>query len=52
VLYKFADPDLEALSSGQKLLLRMGNDNAARVKDALTGLRERIARPSPEGDAG
>ena len=31
VLYEFADPDLEALSSGQKLLIRMGNDHATRV---------------------
>ena len=43
VLYEFADPDLEALSSGQKLLLRMGNSNAERVKTALGGLRARVA---------
>jgi hypothetical protein len=43
VLYEYADPDLEALSSGQKLLLRMGNSNAERVKSALTELRTRIA---------
>ena len=42
VLYEFADPALEALSSGQKLLLRMGSDNAARVKSILTELRNRI----------
>ena len=29
VLYTFADPTLEALPAGQKLLLRMGPDNAA-----------------------
>ena len=43
VLYEYADPGLEALSSGQKLLLRMGNSNAERVKSALTDLRARIA---------
>jgi len=43
VLYEFADPDLEALSSGQKLLIRMGNSNAERVKSALTELRTRVA---------
>ena len=32
VLYEFADPALEALPSGQKILLRMGPENAARVK--------------------
>ncbi|NNC76907.1 MAG: DUF3014 domain-containing protein [Woeseiaceae bacterium] len=43
VLYQFADPELEALSSGQKLLLRIGNDNAAKVRSFLEGLRSRIA---------
>lgn len=42
VLYEFADPDLEALSSGQKMLLRMGNDHAARIKQTLRDLRTRI----------
>jgi len=32
VLYEFADPDLETRSAGQKILLRMGPENAARVK--------------------
>ena len=43
VLYEFADPQLEALSGGQKLLLRMGEDNAARAKAVLVELRSRIA---------
>ena len=34
VLYEFADPALEERSAGQKMLLRMGPANAARVKDA------------------
>ena len=42
VLFEFADEELEALSSGQKLLIRMGSDNAAVVKRVLTQLRERI----------
>ena len=42
VLYEFADPELEALSAGQKLLLRMGPENAERAKAALRALRERI----------
>ena len=45
VLYEFADPGLEALSSGQKLLLRMGGDHAARVKSVLAELRNRVALP-------
>lgn len=39
VLYEFADPDLEDLSSGQKLLIRMGPDNAEAVKAKLRELR-------------
>ena len=43
VLYEYAEPDLEALSSGQKLLLRIGNQHAAEVKAVLRELREHIA---------
>jgi hypothetical protein len=42
VLYKFENPDLEARSSGQKLLLRMGGDNSAKIKMKLKELREKI----------
>ena len=38
VLYTFADPDLEALSSGQKIMVRIGLENEAivnRVADFL-----------------
>jgi len=42
VLYEFADPDLEAESWGRKVLMRMGPDNAARVKDWLQRLREEL----------
>jgi len=42
VLYEYADPKLEALSSGQKLLLRMGRENASRVKQTLRELRAHI----------
>jgi len=49
VLYEFADADLEARSAGQKLLLRMGPDNAARVKAKLREFRGEItAAPPPE----
>lgn len=46
VLYEFGDPDLEALSSGQKLLLRMGSAHAARIKATLLEFRARIAQSS------
>lgn len=44
VLYKFADANLEALSSGQKLLIRMGNRHAESIKIVLQGLRGMIAK--------
>jgi len=49
VLYEFADPALEARSAGQKLLLRMGPANAARVKSRLREFRRQItAAPLPQ----
>lgn len=44
VLYEFADPELENLSSGQKALLRMGPENAAVVKAKLREFREQITQ--------
>lgn len=43
VLYQYADPELEALSAGQKLMLRMGRENAATVKALLRDYRNRLA---------
>lgn len=43
VRYEFADPQLEALSSGQKLMVRMGLDNERRLKARLAELRRQIA---------
>lgn len=40
--YLFADPELEALSAGQKILLRMGPENAARVKARLREIRQAL----------
>lgn len=44
VFYEFADPSLEQLSAGQKVLIRMGPKNAAIVKNKLRELRAEIAR--------
>lgn len=44
VAYIYADPDLEAQSSGRKLLLRMGPDNAAAVKARLREFRATLVR--------
>ena len=48
VLYEFQDPNLEARSSGQKLLLRMGSDNAEKIKVKLQELRDAIASEEME----
>ncbi|MCO1336277.1 DUF3014 domain-containing protein [Microbulbifer sp. OS29] len=42
VYYKFADPKLEKLPGVQKLMIRMGPDNAARVKEKLKEIREKL----------
>ena len=44
VLYEFADPALEQLSAGQKLLIRMGGENAAALKLKLRELRREVAK--------
>ena len=44
VHYEFADPKLEALSAGQKILLRMGDDNRRRVTTWLRAFKAQIAR--------
>ena len=46
VLYEFADPDLETRSAGQKILLRMGPENAARVKGKLWQIRRELIAAS------
>ena len=43
IFYQFADPELESLSAGRRLLLRMGNDNAARIKAKLREVRALVA---------
>lgn len=49
VLYQFADPDLETRSAGQKILLRMGAENAARVKAKLTEIRRELVAAGKKG---
>ena len=47
VLYTFADPTMEARPAGQKLLIRMGPDNAAKIKAKLMQLRAVITTTPP-----
>jgi Protein of unknown function (DUF3014) len=48
VMYTFADPGLESRPAGQKLLIRMGPDNAATIKGRLTELRAAITTAPPK----
>jgi len=45
VFYRFSNPKLQALSAGQKILIRMGPDNADRVKVRLRELRRLLTGP-------
>ena len=42
VLYEYADPALESRSAGQKILIRMGPENAARLKAKLREIRQKV----------
>jgi hypothetical protein len=44
VFYLYVDPDLEALTAGQRLLIRMGQDNAASVKRKLREFKTILVR--------
>ena len=48
VFYQFADPKLEALPAGQKLLIRMGPQNASIIKAKLREFREAITTQPPQ----
>ena len=41
-VYVFEDPELEAMTAGQKVLVRMGSANAAVVKEKLAELRDQM----------
>jgi Protein of unknown function (DUF3014) len=49
VLYEFADPKLEGLSAGQKILLRMGSENAVKMKAKLREIREALVSKVTSG---
>ncbi|MDN5924774.1 MAG: DUF3014 domain-containing protein, partial [Xanthomonadales bacterium] len=39
VLYEYANPEWQALSAGQKMLLRSGTANEAKIKTKLRAIR-------------
>jgi len=45
VLYVYTDPELESRSAGQKIMMRMGSANAARVRAKLREIRAEITAP-------
>jgi hypothetical protein len=47
VQYEYADAALESLSAGQKVLIRMGRENAAAVKGKLRELRQQLIAQRP-----
>lgn len=42
ILYRFVDPELQNLSAGQKIMIRIGPENASRLKQALRRLRREL----------
>jgi hypothetical protein len=45
VMYQYTDPELEARSAGQKIMIRMGSENAAKVKAKLRQIRSELTGP-------
>jgi hypothetical protein len=50
VFYEFADPELEVLSAGHKLLVRIGPENAAVIKTKLREIRRQLVVGAPVPD--
>ena len=42
LMVEYADPDLEELSAGQKILVRVGLDNELRLKAKLREIRKAL----------
>jgi hypothetical protein len=43
VLYEYADPTLEQRSAGQKIMIRIGQENATAIREKLSEIRAQIA---------
>lgn len=48
IYYRFADPELEALSAGQKILIRIGPENAGKAKARLREIRSALVARAPD----
>lgn len=51
VRYEYQDPALERLSSGQKILVRVGLANERKLKHKLAELRAQLVQPQPPAAA-
>jgi len=49
ILYHYADEQLEALSAGQKIMIRIGSENAARLKSKLREIRQNLVQDTAHG---
>ena len=47
VLYEFADPSLQERSAGQRAMLRIGPENAAKLKAKMREVRAALVSPRP-----
>jgi hypothetical protein len=47
IVFRFADPELESMSAGQKIMVRMGRDNELRVKARLRAIRQALVGNPP-----
>jgi Protein of unknown function (DUF3014) len=52
VVYKYADPNLEARNIGQRTLMRIGSQNAAKVKSKLREIKQQLLLNMQEQKAG
>jgi hypothetical protein len=50
VLYEFADPALEELSAGQKILIRIGAGNRAKIRAKLQEFRQALTSANARKD--
>ena len=48
VMYQYQDPELEALTDADKLLLRIGKDNLLVIKSVLLEINDKLARRSSD----
>jgi len=49
ILWEYADPKLESLSAGQKIMVRVGPENAATLKAKLRDIRRQVAAADVKG---